>query len=176
MATSPDARRIALNVSLQTRRDAHEADTGFGMRVLVWLKEFYCGLHGHDNLMQFGKDRMFASGMNPIMEGVFGGWRLVGINTMTSGIPINLSYAPAGTTDFKLFATIRVLTSEGRLSAWILSALPFVLLGLINLINPRFMSLLWTDPAGILAIWGGYPRKNQVCMLDCVINCHQEAL
>jgi len=29
------------------------------------------------------------------MEGILGGWRLVGINTMTSGVPINLSYAPA---------------------------------------------------------------------------------
>jgi tight adherence protein B len=56
---------------------------------------------------------------------------------------------------FKLLATIRVLATEGRLSAWILSALPFVLLGLINLINPRFMSILWTDSAGIMAIWAG---------------------
>ena len=32
--------------------------------------------------------------MNPVMEGVLGGWRLVGINTMTSGVPINLSYSP----------------------------------------------------------------------------------
>jgi len=29
------------------------------------------------------------------MEGILGGWRLVGINTMTSGVPINLSYTPA---------------------------------------------------------------------------------
>ena len=57
--TSPDARRIALNGSLPARQDADEADTGIGTRVLVWLREFYCGLHGHDNLMQFGKDRMF---------------------------------------------------------------------------------------------------------------------
>src|SRR2546425_2626779 len=59
MATSPDARRITLNSSLHTRRDAHEADSGVGARVLAWLREFYCSLHGHDNLMQFGKDRMF---------------------------------------------------------------------------------------------------------------------
>jgi tight adherence protein B len=56
---------------------------------------------------------------------------------------------------FKLLATIRVLSAEGRLSAWILSALPFVLLGLVNFINPRFMSILWTDPFGLAAVWGG---------------------
>jgi hypothetical protein len=46
--------------------------------------------------LPFGKDRRFASDMNPVLEGVFGGWRLVGINTMTSGSPVNLSYSPSG--------------------------------------------------------------------------------
>jgi hypothetical protein len=45
--------------------------------------------------LPFGKDRRFAKNLNPVLEGVLGGWRLVGINTMTSGVPINLSYAPA---------------------------------------------------------------------------------
>lgn len=45
--------------------------------------------------LPFGKDRRFASQMNAVMEGVLGGWRLVGINTMTSGVPVNLSYSPA---------------------------------------------------------------------------------
>jgi tight adherence protein B len=54
---------------------------------------------------------------------------------------------------FKLLGTIRVLSSEGRLSAWILSALPFVLVGLINFINPKFMGLLWNDPGGLIAVY-----------------------
>ncbi len=56
---------------------------------------------------------------------------------------------------FKLLGTIRVLSAEGRLSAWILSLLPFVLAVLINLVNPKFMSILWTDPAGIYLIAAG---------------------
>ncbi len=47
--------------------------------------------------LPFGRGRRFASGMNPVMEGILGGWRVVGINTMTSGVPINLSYSPAST-------------------------------------------------------------------------------
>jgi hypothetical protein len=31
-----------------------------------------------------------------VLDGVLGGWRVVGINTMTSGVPVNLSYSPAG--------------------------------------------------------------------------------
>ncbi len=48
----------------------------------------------------------------------------------------------------KLLATIRVLSAEGRLSAWILTILPFVLGILISILNPRLMSMLWTDEMG----------------------------
>lgn len=48
----------------------------------------------------------------------------------------------------KLLARVRVLSSEGRLSAWILGLMPFALAGLMNLFNPEFMSPLWTDPIG----------------------------
>lgn len=49
----------------------------------------------------------------------------------------------------KLKGTIRVLSAEGRLSAWILSLLPFVLAGVLHAINPEFLSALWKDPMGI---------------------------
>ena len=45
--------------------------------------------------LPFGKDRRFGNSLHPVMEGILGGWRLVGINTMTSGVPVNLSYTPA---------------------------------------------------------------------------------
>jgi tight adherence protein B len=53
----------------------------------------------------------------------------------------------------KLLMKIRVLSAEGRLSAWILCLLPFCLAGVINIINPRFMSVLWTDPMGLKMIY-----------------------
>jgi tight adherence protein B len=49
----------------------------------------------------------------------------------------------------KLHARVRVLSSEGRMSAWTLALLPFVLGGLMYLANPAFMQPLWTDPIGI---------------------------
>lgn len=48
----------------------------------------------------------------------------------------------------KLFGQIRTFSAEGRLSAWILCLLPFCLAALINLLNPDFMKVLWTDPMG----------------------------
>ena len=52
----------------------------------------------------------------------------------------------------KLMGKVRVLSSEGRLSAWILALMPFFLAGVMNLVNPEFMTPLWTDPMGITII------------------------
>lgn len=52
----------------------------------------------------------------------------------------------------KLHAKIRVLSSEGRMSAWILGLMPFALAALLNVVNPEFMSTLWTDPIGIVIL------------------------
>ena len=49
----------------------------------------------------------------------------------------------------KLLGQVRTLSAEGRLSAWILIALPFVTAAIINIVTPKFMAILWTDPAGI---------------------------
>lgn len=49
----------------------------------------------------------------------------------------------------KLFDKIRVLSAEGRLSAWILGLLPFATAGLILVVNPDFMKVLWQDPMGL---------------------------
>ena len=55
---------------------------------------------------------------------------------------------------FKLMGTIRVLSAEGRLSAWILTILPFALAGVIRIIHPDFIGVLWTDPFGRKMIAG----------------------
>ena len=52
----------------------------------------------------------------------------------------------------KLMAKVKVLSAEGRLSAWVLAIMPFGLAGLLNVMNPAFMSKLWTDPIGITMI------------------------
>jgi len=57
---------------------------------------------------------------------------------------------------FKLRGKVRTLSSEGRASAWILSGMPFVLAGVIALINPGYISLLWTTPQGQKLILIGF--------------------
>ncbi len=43
---------------------------------------------------------------------------------------------------------IRVETAQGRLTGWILTALPVVMMVLLNLVNPGYSSILFHDPVG----------------------------
>jgi tight adherence protein B len=53
----------------------------------------------------------------------------------------------------KLAAQVRVLSAEGRMSAWILGLLPFAVCAMMMLLNPAYIQLLWTDPTGVRLLW-----------------------
>ncbi len=54
-----------------------------------------------------------------------------------------------------LFGKIRAISAEGKISAWVLSLLPVVTALVLYLVNPQFMSLLWTEPMGVSMIYAG---------------------
>lgn len=54
----------------------------------------------------------------------------------------------------RLHGKVRALSAEGRLSAVLLSSLPFITAFLIWLLNPEMMSLLWTEELGRRMIAG----------------------
>ncbi len=53
----------------------------------------------------------------------------------------------------KLLAQVRVLSAEGRMSAWILGLMPVVMLLVMQAANPKYISVLWTDPVGQRLMW-----------------------
>ena len=53
----------------------------------------------------------------------------------------------------KLLGQVRVLSAEGRMSAWVLGLMPVVMIGVMAVVNPQYIRLLWTDPAGIKLLW-----------------------
>ena len=53
----------------------------------------------------------------------------------------------------KLLAQVRVMSAEGRMSAWILGLLPLVVLLLMSMTNPEYIRPLWTDPIGVKLMW-----------------------
>jgi hypothetical protein len=46
--------------------------------------------------LPFGKGRMFGQNAPGWQQATLGGWQLTGINLVSSGLPINLTYAPSG--------------------------------------------------------------------------------
>jgi tight adherence protein B len=55
----------------------------------------------------------------------------------------------------KLVAQVRVLSAEGRMSAWVLGLLPFGVMLMMSLTSPAYISVMWTDPAGVRMLWYG---------------------
>jgi hypothetical protein len=60
----------------------------------------------------FGRGRRFGSNTNGVVDAVLGGWQISGINTATSGEPLNLRYNP--TTDFQTSN----ITEDWRGATW----------------------------------------------------------
>lgn len=56
---------------------------------------------------------------------------------------------------FRLRGQLRVYTAQGRLTGWILAGLPFIMFVLLNIVNPAYMRILYTDPAGRMLIYVG---------------------
>jgi tight adherence protein B len=50
---------------------------------------------------------------------------------------------------------IKIHTAQGRMTGWILCLLPIVMLGLINIVNPGYSNVLFTDPLGKKMLYAG---------------------
>ena len=48
----------------------------------------------------------------------------------------------------KLLGQVKVLSAEGRMSAWVLGMLPFGAAAVIWTTNPQYLGVLFTDPSG----------------------------
>ena len=51
---------------------------------------------------------------------------------------------------FKVLRQLRVYTAQGRLSGYILAALPLALLAVLSVLNPKYIKVLFTTKAGII--------------------------
>ena len=49
---------------------------GPGARIVEWMRQTFCGLHGHDSLLQFESDRMFLKCVSCGHESP--GWEIAG--------------------------------------------------------------------------------------------------
>lgn len=49
---------------------------------------------------------------------------------------------------FRIYREVKVRSAQGRMTAGILVALPFLMLVMMNFLNPEYVGVLWTDPLG----------------------------
>jgi tight adherence protein B len=55
---------------------------------------------------------------------------------------------------FKLFGRVQTLAAEGKLSMWVLIALPFLIVGALFIINPTYIKMLFYEPVGRIMCGG----------------------
>ena len=49
---------------------------------------------------------------------------------------------------FRIMGDLKTLTTSSRMSAWLLCGLPIFVVVAVTVMNPEYMSVLWTDPRG----------------------------
>jgi tight adherence protein B len=82
---------------------------------------------------------------------------VINLQQQTGG---NLAETLAGLSDVlrqrkKMADKVKAMSSEARMTAMIIGSMPFLISGMIYLINPDYISLLWTDPTGKKIFYGG---------------------
>jgi tight adherence protein B len=55
----------------------------------------------------------------------------------------------------RLRGQLRVYTAQGRVTGWVLCALPFIMFGLISAVNPGYEKAMLADPLGLHLIYAG---------------------
>lgn len=71
----------------------------------------------------------------------------------------------------QLFGTVQALTAEGRLSGWVLLALPVVVFFAELQINPEYAEVLITDPLGKMLLFGtGCMMLAGMAMIKKIVN------
>ena len=58
---------------------------------------------------------------------------------------------------FRIYREVQIKTAQGRLTAMIMIAMPMVMMGILELLNPTYMQILFRDPLGptVLGITAG---------------------
>jgi len=56
---------------------------------------------------------------------------------------------------FRLRGQLRIYTAQGRLTGWILTALPFGMFFILNFLNPDYEGIMLTDPLGQKLLYAG---------------------
>lgn len=55
----------------------------------------------------------------------------------------------------RLYGQLRIYTAQGRITGWILCIAPFIMFGLLSVVNWKYEKILFTNPTGLKVIYVG---------------------
>jgi len=55
----------------------------------------------------------------------------------------------------RLYGQLRIYTAQGRITGWILCIAPFIMFGLMSMVNWKYERVLFTNPAGLKVVYLG---------------------
>ena len=55
----------------------------------------------------------------------------------------------------RLYGQLRIYTAQGRITGWILCIAPFIMFGLMSIVNWKYERVLFTNPAGLRVVYMG---------------------
>jgi len=55
----------------------------------------------------------------------------------------------------RLYGQLRIYTAQGRITGWILCIAPFIMFGLMSMVNWKYERVLFTNPAGLKVVYMG---------------------
>ena len=143
------ALRAGHSVSSSLELVGEQSVAPVGAEFLQVFQQQQCGIPFRDALLQMGarvpsQDLKFL--ITAILVQKETGGDLTEILTRTSHVIRER---------VRIAAEVRIYTAQGRLTGWILGALPIALLGIISLINPGYCDVLFHDPLGQKLLYAG---------------------
>ena len=55
----------------------------------------------------------------------------------------------------RLYGQLRIYTAQGRITGWILCIAPFIMFGLMSIVNWKYEKILFTNPTGLKIVYIG---------------------
>ena len=112
------------------------------------IAEIRLGADAETALLNMGK-RVQSSDLDLVITAVL-------IQRQVGGNLAQILDTIAGTINerIKMKREIKTLTAQGRMSGWVLAALPFTVGGLLSIINPGYLNPLFDEPIGRILVGG----------------------
>lgn len=128
---------------------AEQSDVALAGEFAILFQQQKCGMQFRDAILELG-DRVPSKDLHFLITAI-----LVQKETGGDLTEVLDRTARIIRERVKIHAEIRTYTAQGRLTGWILGALPILMLAFLNIITPGYSHVLFHDPLGQKLLYAG---------------------